>query len=109
VPAKDLTATKRKIADILTLTTGSLVDLKTDDIQAAQTKPGQSAEGVVLHEDEEQLWLDASYCENDPHKKQVIIFDKPYQKSKPEEVKCSLSGAHVKVKVKQGGTRFISR
>ena len=80
--------------------TGSREDLKIQDIRTARIETGQSAVGVVLLEDEEQLSLDTSYCENDPYKKQLVTFFKPYKKSNPEEVGCPSSGAYVKIKVK---------
>jgi hypothetical protein len=100
-PAADAAATKRKIADILKLITGSRETLEMQDIRVAQIEPGQSATGVVLFEDEEQLVLDTNYCEDNPYKKQNVTFLKPYDKSNPEEVRCPTSGAHVRVKVKQ--------
>jgi hypothetical protein len=90
---------KEKIADILELRAGMTSDISPLEIQVLTIKPGHSAEGFVLWEDEEELWLDSSYCEPDSQKKQIHTFNKPYRKSNARETHCSNADPYVKIKV----------
>lgn len=70
------------------------------------TRPGDSAVGLLLLEEKNELYLDATPCQRSVAKKQIITFRKPYKKETQKNKTCEEGPfSYQAIKVTQQGNK----